>query len=142
MYLTYSAADWHPDPDEHGMECDQDSHSTVLFCNPVHCFFHLDRHQQYDFRPLPLRSSPQFLLVERGKRLRLLLSATAQVDAAISAFTARASGIISTVGNIRSAIEAGSTAQLRILARLASQAFLGADIIGNIVSAFSRRSER
>lgn len=38
--VPISAADWHPDPDEHGMECDQDSHLDGPFCNPVHCFFH------------------------------------------------------------------------------------------------------
>jgi len=45
------------------------------------------------------------------------------------------SGIISTVGNIRSAIEAGFNSAVAYIKGLASQAFSwGADIIGNIVS--------
>ena len=48
--IPVSAADWHPDPDEHGMECDQDSHLDCPFCDPVQGFFHLDCHQQQDLR--------------------------------------------------------------------------------------------
>ena len=65
--VPISAADWHPDPDEHGMECDQDSHLDGPFCNPVHGFFHLDRHQQYDFVRYRYDPVHNFCWVECGK---------------------------------------------------------------------------
>ena len=42
--VPVSAADWHPDPDEYGMECDQNGHLDCPFCDPVHGFFHLECH--------------------------------------------------------------------------------------------------
>ena len=48
--VPVSAADWHSDPDEHGMECDQDGHFDCPFCDSVHGFFYLDCHQQQDLR--------------------------------------------------------------------------------------------